>query len=426
MADTPASSSDKPVLLIGVGRGGSRIADIVRSTCAFPGLSVVAADTDLASLGEVHVDRALQLGEAWARGEGCGGDTELADRAASASLESFRALLQDARMVFVTAGLGGGIGSVAPRLLARLARECGVPLVLVVTTPFSFEGAKRAQLAKQALELLRAESAAVIAVPNSLLFARLPPDTGTPRAFEISSTQLAQAVAGLARICSAKGLLVADLAGVKRIVRRPGCVCSVAMGHGQGPTACADALAAFLASPFIGDASQWHGTDAALLTLLCGDDLPFAAVTECLEKVQTHLPSQTEVLVGAYTDPRLQGQVQLTGLLVRSGTAKAEHQPDLPTNPKPGVATGRRRPRRTTPAEGTPTQAALPFPEQQLGVFAASPQPTFHNGENLDIPTFQRRNIAVDAGESIVLIQAVPQAGPPRRQAEGDHVHTVS
>lgn len=401
MADSPAHSSDKPVLLIGIGRGGTRIADLVRSTCAFPGLLVVAVDTDLASLGEVHVDRTLQLGEAWTRGESCGGDTGMAERAAMASLEELRALLQDARMVFVTAGLGGGVGSAAPRLLARLGRECNVPMVFMVTTPFSFEGAKRSRLAQQALELLRGETAAVITVPNSLLFARLPPDTASARAFEISNAQLAQAVAGLARICSAKGLLVAELEGVKRIVRRPGCTCSVAMGQGQGPSATDDALGAFLASPFIGDANQLRDTDAALITLLGGDDLTFAAVQECLEKVQAQLPSQAEVLVGAYTDPRLQGQVQLTGLLVRSAPVKGGHQPELPTHGKPGATTGRRRARRTAPEEGTPNQAPLPFPEQQLGIFAAAPQATFHNGENLDIPTFQRRNITVDAGEAM-------------------------
>jgi cell division protein FtsZ len=400
MADPTATSSDKPILLIGTGRGGARIADIVSTTCAFPGLTVVAADTDLVTLGEVRVDRTLQLGEAWARGEGCGGDIDLAERAGTASLEELRALLRDARMVFVTAGLGGGVGSTAPRLLARLGRECGVTTVFMVTTPFSFEGAKRSRLAQQALTQLRGESEAVIAVPNSLLFARLPPDTASSRAFEISTAQLAQALAGLARICSARGLLTADLAGVKRIVRRPGCTCSVAMGQGQGPSATADAIRAFLASPFIGDASQLRETDSALLTLLGGDDLSIGAVQECLEQVQAHFSPHAELLVGAYTDPRLQGQVQLTGLLVRDEPAKSRSQPELPPV-KGDVPTGRRRARRTAPDEGDPAQAPLPFTEQQLGIFAGSPQPTFHNGENLDIPTFQRRNIPIDAGEDM-------------------------
>jgi cell division protein FtsZ len=401
MADSAANSSDRPILLIGAGRCGCRIATTVRTTCAFPGLLVLAVDTDRATLSEAQVDRTLQLGEAWAGGEGCGGDTERAERAALASLDALRALVQDARMVFVTAGLGGGVGGAVARLLARLGRECGVPLVFMVTTPFSFEGAKRARQAQQGLELLRTESEAVIAVPNSLLFARLPPDTASSRAFEISGTQLAQALAGLARICSAKGLLTADLAGVKRMVRRPGCSCSVAMGQGQGPNATEEACRAFLASPFIGDVGQWRDLDGALLTLLGGDDLSIGAVQECLEKVQASLPPHAQVLVGAYTDPRLQGQVQLTGLLVRDAQARGGRQPDLPGNKGDAPPARRRATRRSAPEEGAPTQAPLPFPEQQLGLFAGSPQPTFHNGENLDIPTFQRRNLSIDSGEEI-------------------------
>ena len=400
MADAAATSSDKLILLIGAGRAGVRIADTVRANCAFPGLVVVAVDTDLVTLGEARVDRTLQLGEAWARGEGCGGDIERAERAATASLEELRALLKEARMVFVAAGLGGGVGSTTPRLLARLGRECGVPMVFLVTTPFSFEGSTRSRLAQQALELLRGESEGVIAVPNSLLFARLPPNTAGSRAFDISSTELARALAGLARICSAKGLLTADLAGVKRLVGRPGCICSVAMGQGQGPSATTDAISAFLASPFIGDVSQLRELDSALLTVLGGDDLSIGAVEECLGQVQAHFPPHAQVMVGAYTDSRLQGQIQLTGLLVRDERAKAGYPPDLPPT-KGEVPAGRRRPRRGTPGEGTPTQESLPLQEQQLGIFAGSPQPTFHNGENLDIPTYQRRNLAVDVGEDM-------------------------
>jgi len=400
MADSAGKTSDRQILVIGIGRGGIRIADEVRRTYAFPGLVVVAADTDRAALDEARADRTLLIGEPWARGEGCGGDIDVAERAANASADECRALLKDARMVFVAAGLGGGIGSAMPRVLARLARESAVPVVFMTTTPFSFEGAKRARTAELALSLLRTESEAVIAVPNSLLFAHLPPDTASSRAFDLASAQLGRALAGLAHICCAKGLLTADLAGVKRIVRRPGCACSLAMGQGQGATAAEDAIQEFLASPFIGDTSHLETVDAALLTLLGGEDLTIGAVQQCLERVQSHFPRNAQILVGAYTDPRLQGHVQLTGLLVSDERRRADRQPDLiPADAHDAAARpSRRRPRRDSTA---PAQDLLPFPEQQLGIFAGAPQPTFLNGENLDIPTFQRRNIPVDRGEAL-------------------------
>lgn len=401
MVDSAGKSSDRPILLVGVGRGGIRIADVVRSTCSFPGLTVVAADTDRATVDEAQADRTLQIGESWARGEGCGGDTDLAERAVSAATDELRALLSDARMAFVAAGLGGGIGSVLPRVLARLARECATPIVFLVTTPFSFEGAKRARTAELALSLLRAESDAVIAVPNSLLFAHLPPDTPSSRAFELASLQLGRALAGLARICCAKGLLTADLAGVKRIVRRPGCACSLAMGQGQGETAVEDAMREFLASPFIGGTPHLEGVDAALLTLLGGDDLAIGAVQQCLEKVQSHFPRNAQVLVGAYTDPRFQGQVQLTGLLVSDQRQRSARQPERLPSEAHDAGPARPARRRARRDDAAPAQDLLPFPEQQLGIFAGALQPTFLNGENLDIPTFQRRNIAIDRGEDL-------------------------
>ena len=385
MVDATATSHDKPILLLGIGRGGIQIATLTRATCNFPGLITVAADTDADTLSQAHTDRTLLLGEAWTRGEGCGGDADLAERAAGASSDDLRALLSGARLVFVTAGLGGGIGNVVPRLVAKLAHEGAVPAVFLVTLPFSFEGATRAKLAEQAVELLRQESETVIAVPNSLLFAHLPPDTASARAFEVGSQHLARALAGLVRIWCAKGLLTVDLAGVRRLVRKPGCVCTLALGQGQGATAAATAVSDFLASPFIGDPARLQHVSAALLSVLGGDDLSIGTVQECLEKIQHHVPRNAQILIGAYTDPRLQGEVQLTGLLVRDERPAGKG----------------RRPVPVAPGEEPPKQGTLTFPEQQLGLFAGSSQHTFHNGENLDIPTFQRRNIPVDAGEDL-------------------------
>lgn len=401
MVDATDPTRDRPILLLGIGRGGIRIADVVRQSCGFPELTVAAIDSDGATLDAATADRRLLVGEAWARGEGCGGDTDAAERAVSASTDDLRGLVKEARMLFVAAGLGGGIGSVLPRVVARLAREAAVPMVVLVTTPFSFEGAKRTQAAEVALSLLRAEADAVIAVPNSLLFARLPPDTPSHTAFALANDHLGRALAGLARVCCAKGLLTADMAGVKRLLRRPGCACTLAMGQGRGPTAAEDAFRDLLASPFIGDATRLETASAALLTLLGGEALSIGRVQDCLERVQSHLPRHAQVLVGAYTDARLADQVQLTCLLVADAQPQARNQPSLlpPDNPGTEATKGKRR--RARRDQAAPAQDLLPLTEQQLGVFAGSPQPTFVNGENLDVPTFQRRNITVDAGADL-------------------------
>jgi len=396
------TTPERHISLMGIGRGGCRIAHLVKAKYAFPGLRVIAADADADALRQCSPDEIIHLGEQWTHGEGCGGDMDLAERCVSASSNDLRDLLQRSRLMFVAAGLGGGIGSAGVRVLARLAREAAVPIVCLVTMPFSFEGGKRMGTAEQALAMLRQETEAVIAVPNSLLFSRLPPDTPGTTAFSMSSDLLAQALSGLARICCAQGLLTADLAGVKRIVRRPGSTCAIAIGCGQGENAADEAIQNFLDSPFVGGEHSLHDVDAALLTLLGGDELSIRSVEDCLGKLQSRFPGNPRVLVGAYTDSRLHGHIQLTGLLVREERKNAVAEPDLfgQADRKGGKSTRRTRSKGQEPAQPQ-DQDLLPFPDQQLGVFAGSSQPTFRNGENLDIPTFQRRNKRLDPGEDI-------------------------
>lgn len=400
MADPLDSTTEKPVLLLGMGRAGIRIAERVRQSCAFPGLVTAAADTDRDALQRAAVDRTLVLGEAWAQGQGCGGDVDLAEKAVWASGEALRALLRDARVVFGVAGLGGGLGSTGLWLAARLSREAGIPAVFLVTTPFSFEGATRMRVAESAEQRLRSETQALLVVPNSILFARLPPDTVLARAFEISDDLLARAVGGMARVCCARALLPVDLAGLKALLKPPRCTCSVAQGQGHGPDAVDEAVREFLASPFLGDPREFDSVQGAFFTVLGGEDLAVGAVQDCLEQVQQRLPRNAQTLVGAYTDPAMQGRLQLTGLLVRGprpAPGPAAHVLAA-CNPAPSAP---RRTRRAGAGAANAQQAALPLSYQQLGVFAGSPHPTFHDGENLDVPTFQRRNVPVDPGVSL-------------------------
>ncbi|MBN2451130.1 MAG: hypothetical protein JXR77_12120 [Lentisphaeria bacterium] len=410
MTAAQSDPSTRRITLAGIGRGGLRIAAVVQRRYAFAGLRVVGMDTDAEALRQSGVPDPLLLGQSYAHGEGCGGDEELAEQALAASTDAMRAVLDASRLVFAVAGLGGGVGNAALRVVSRLARECAVPVVFVVTLPFSFEGVKRVRAAEQALLRLRGETDAVVAIPNSLLFGQLPPDTPSADAFALAGNLLAQAVAGLARICCAEGLLTADLAGVKRMVRRPGSTCALGIGLGEGETACEQAVNAFFASPFVGGAQRLRDVDGALLTVLGGEDLTIRQVQCCLDGLQECFQPSARLLVGAYIDPRMQGRIQVTGLVVREAQREGKAQPDLLSGePRPGETegAGTRRPRGAAPPPGLVDE--LPFPEQQPGVFAGSPHPTFRNGENLDIPTFQRRNARIDPGVERVEGMYVPE-----------------
>ncbi len=398
--DMPSAEKER-IAILGIGRGGSRIADsLKRLPQGGVTPEIAVADTDIRTLEALSGIIQIPLGDEWGCRHGCGGDAELGERAAAASAAELRAFIQDAKLLLVIAALGGGTGTGALKVVARLARETDVTAFFIVTLPFVFEGNWRRRQAEAALKPLRDLTEAVVVIQNDALFSTLPADTPAPIAFGMADEMLAQAASGLAAVAKADWMLAADFPAIKALLRQYPGICNLGFGAGYGKNAWQEAMESFLQCPLVGGPETLSNADGAVLTLMTGADLSVGELQNCLSTLQQYFHANARVLVGACTNPSGGDRIQLTGLLCRSQQTPASlaAQPNgEPAKTVPTTQNAAPASRRQTDPKAA-VQAELPLQEHSLGIFAGT-APTTVRGENLDIPTFQRRGIHIDAGD---------------------------
>ena len=394
MSDTEQTSRN-PVTVLGLGGGGGRIVDALSRCRSGRGLRLAAADTDqeaLACLGG-DIER-IPLGSDWTHRTGAGGDMGLGERAAGATAEGLRNAFDGSRLALVVVGLGGGTGSGASKVVARMAEEMDLTTFFVATLPFSFEGNWPHKQAEQALDGLRQVTDAVVVVPNDLLFTSLSADTPAGTAFATADRLLAESLDGLSRIVSGRALLPVDFASLRGLIRNRQCVCALGVGRASGEQRWQKALEAFLHCPLTGGPEELRRADGAVLTLLGGPDLTLGEMQTCLGELQRFFPAHARVVKGAHTDDALEGQIQITGVVCRYASAPGSPRKQ-PVERESHERKGGRRRRKAAASE---LQGELPLEEHSLGIFAET-HPTTFRGQNLDIPTFQRRGIQLDVGD---------------------------
>jgi cell division protein FtsZ len=391
------------VVVLGLGGGGGAIVHHMTETDAGQQVMIVAADTDRQALERLDGILQVPLGQGWNCENGCGGDATLGERAAASSVDDLRALITGAKMLVVVAGLGGGTAGGSARVVGRIAREEEVPVFFLLTFPFAFEGRWLRKQAEEAIPTLRDAADALMVVQNDLLFTTLSADTPAVKAFDFLDELLARTVAGITAIAWADWLLKADFATIARILRDHPETCSVGIGSGSGSNRWSDAINAFVDCPLVGGADVLRMADAAVLTVSAAEDLSVAELRECLMQLQQYFSDHARVVVGACSNETREGEVQITGVICRASEHKPLQQGDESIRDKTAVSSGNDsaqpalKPHIQKKKSGG-VQAELPFQDQRLGFFSGV-SPTVHNGENLDVPTFQRRGILIDRGD---------------------------
>jgi cell division protein FtsZ len=313
----------------------------------------------------------------------------------SASAEAIREVISGTPMLLVVAGLGGGTGSGGVKVVARLARDAGVPALFLLTLPFAFEGHSRRRQAMAVLGPLREVTDAAVVVQNDLMFTTLPADTPAPRAFDVADDILGRAVSGLAAVARAQWLLMADFAAMRSVLRQHPDPCYLGVGIGRGEDRWQEAVRSFIECPFVGGAETLARAEAAVITLLGGSDMSVGELQTSLSAIQERFPDTARVLVGACADAATGDEIQITGIICRGRrpyTSDREPPAAAVREAPEGVPPGRdgRKP--------AVHQGELPFQEQTLGIFSSVPATTVR-GENLDVPTYQRRGIHLDVGD---------------------------
>jgi cell division protein FtsZ len=294
-----------------VGVGGAGINAVNRMMDAgIAQVDYVAVNTDAQPLELSDAPVKIHIGESITQGLGSGSDPETGRRSAEEGYDHVRAALRGSDMVFVTAGEGGGTGTGAAPVIARISRELGALTVGIVTTPFKFEGTRRRVAADTGVDALRAECDTVIVIPNDRLLEVLDRSTSMVDAFRIADDVLRQGVQGICDLITMPGLINLDFADVRTVMTDAG---SALMGIGYSEAAdgrAREAAERALRSPLID--TEIIGARGILLSIAGGDDLTLLEVNEAAEVVRQAATDDTNIIFGATVDERLNGQVWVT------------------------------------------------------------------------------------------------------------------
>jgi cell division protein FtsZ len=304
------------IRVIGVGGGGlnavNRMIEAGISQVEF-----IAVNTDIQQLRTSDAPIKLHIGRDLTQGLGSGADPEIGRKAAEEAYDQIKHVLRGSDMVFVTAGEGGGTGSGAAPVVARIAREVGALTVGIVTMPFRFEGTRRSAQADAGVHELRSICDTLIVIPNDRLLEVLDRSTSMVEAFRIADDVLRQGVQGICDLITMPGLINVDFADVRTVMRDAGSAL-MGIGFATGENRAREAAERALRSPLID--AEITGARGILLSIAGGEDLSLVEVTEAAEVVRSVATEETNIIFGATVDHRLTGQVWVT--VVATGLGK--------------------------------------------------------------------------------------------------------
>jgi len=308
-APRPESAAYLAVIrVVGVGGGGlnavNRMIEAGISQVEF-----IAVNTDIQQLRTCEAPIKLHIGRELTQGLGSGSDPNLGREAAEEAYDQIKHVLRGSDMVFVTAGEGGGTGTGAAPVVARIAREVGALSVGIVTLPFRFEGSRRRSQAEKGVHELREVCDTVIVIPNDRLLEVLERSTSMLDAFRIADDVLRQGVQGICDLITMPGLINLDFADVRTIMSDAGSAI-MGIGFATGETRAREAAERALRSPLID--TEIVGARGILLSIAGGDDLTLLEVNEAAEVVREAATEETNIIFGATIDERLSGQIWVT------------------------------------------------------------------------------------------------------------------
>ncbi|HPJ57580.1 MAG TPA: cell division protein FtsZ [Kiritimatiellia bacterium] len=379
------------ILVAGVGGGACSVLGRVLEDWTEPP-AVAAVNTDARALAESEIPLKIQIGRTIAKGMGTGGDAELGRLAASEDLDALRALVAEYDLLVLAASFGGGTGTGAAPVLARIAREEGLLTLAFVTTPFAFEGARRQEQAQEGLATLRQQADAVVCLPNERLHAMLPEGTPLAEAFAFVDRMMGAGIRGLWTLLARDNMLNLDFSDVQTLVENSGNECCFGYGEGQGPGRDEQALTELLEGPMLEKGRVIANSGAMLLCVAGGPDLALSELEKIHRRFQEAARPGARISMGAAVLEGWSGRLALTVLAAEhwmppsrtGGDRRADGLFDEPDEAPPPEERKRRSRKNTQ-------QSELHLSDDR-GRFS-NVAPTIYEGADLDIPTYMRRGI---------------------------------
>jgi cell division protein FtsZ len=345
--DDDFTTSYARIKVIGVGGGGGNAVNRMIEA-GVECVEFVAINTDAQMLLNSAAPVSVRIGDKLTKGLGAGGRPEVGERAAEESIESLAEVLRGADMVFITAGMGGGTGSGASPIVAKLARESSALTVGVVTKPFDFEGAKRKRVADESIAELKEHVDALITIPNQRLIHLVDPKTPFSEAFRIADDVLRQGIQGISDLITKPGMINLDFADVKSIMRDAGSAL-MAIGRGSGEDRCVAAARNAIESPLL--EMSIDGATGVLYNITGGGDMSISEVNEAAEIIRSAADDDAEIIFGTSVDESLGRDVTITLIATgfQGGRPVRARQPERGQRAQRPAQTPEQAPRPRTP-----------------------------------------------------------------------------
>lgn len=296
------------IKVVGVGGGGNNAVNRMIEA-KLQGVDFVAVNTDRQALDKSNAETKIQIGEKLTKGLGAGANPEVGHKAAEESMEEVTATISGSDMVFITAGMGGGTGTGAAPLIAKIAKEMGVLTVGVVTKPFTFEGKRRRENAEEGIKLLKQHVDSLVVVPNDKLLQISERTTSVKDAFTKADDVLRLGVQGIADLISESGIINLDFADVKSIMQDKG-IAHMGVGKGSGDNRVEDAVKSAIESPLL--ETSINGAKAILLNVCGGEDLTMLEVNQAAEIIEQAADRDASIIFGFSTKDDMNDELRIT------------------------------------------------------------------------------------------------------------------
>ena len=377
MQQTTNTDSTASIRVIGVGGAGSNAINRMIAE-GVKGVDFIAVNTDNQALSRSDAPVRVRIGDKLTRGLGAGGFPDQGEKAANESLDEIQSILQGSDMVFVTAGMGGGTGTGAAPVVARVARELGALTIGVVTRPFHFEGSRRATSADRGIEQLQKHVDTLIVIPNDRLLDITDKRMPLHESFQLADDVLRQGIQGITELITVPGLINLDFADVKTIMTQGGAAL-MAVGRGTGEDRARIAAEQAVSSRLLDVTID--GAQGVLFNITGGTTLSLYEVNQAAEVIRETTHPDANVLFGAVVDEAMGDEIRITVIATRFDQVHMRRQM-LQRNDTGLFETAARQAR-------APEQPAKPVERVDESV-AQEMTPRFAPG-NLEVPAFLRR-----------------------------------
>ena len=371
-----SQSKGARIKVIGIGGAGCNALNKMIAS-DIEGVEYIALNTDMQALSTCIARERVQIGRNVTYGLGAGGDPETGRKAAEEDEDAISELLEDAEIVFLTAGFGGGTGTGATPVIARIAHDRGILTIAIVTKPFLFEGSIKQRAADDGLQTLRSTIETVMTIPNQRLFEIAGTNLTVVEAFRITDQVLCRSVNAISSLILKPGMMNLDFAHIRTVMSIKGAA-ALGFGEGHGPDKATQAMREAISSPMM-EQAEVSGAKGVLISMACSTDLKLHELNEATQIIREIAAPDANIIFGYNVEDTAEDSVEIT--LIATG---------LDDNVDTQVSRARERAKKKSESEAPDL-----FRETEAAAKPAAPRPkaekVVYRGEDLEEPAFLRR-----------------------------------